>query len=205
MIRSTPRSLKRNRKIERLERELRELKNAQEGFDQQRSKRQRSRSHSGSCESSHRFPKRFEKNHRAQRSSKRSKSGEKARKAQPLHKPEKEDHNSVWKQLQQISHSPFSSKIERAKLPTKFASLNLISYNGKIDLVAHLSHYKQSMVLYNRNDSLMCRIFPSSLAKWRSSGLMDWSTDLSTLGKNFPRCSPLASSPTPENLRRWIL
>jgi hypothetical protein len=49
--------LKRNRKIERLERELHELKNAQEGYDQEWSRRQRSRSHSGSCESSHRFPK----------------------------------------------------------------------------------------------------------------------------------------------------
>uniref|UniRef100_A0A2N9IFY5 Uncharacterized protein n=1 Tax=Fagus sylvatica TaxID=28930 RepID=A0A2N9IFY5_FAGSY len=126
---------------------------------------ERSRSHSGSCESSHRFPKRFEKDHRAQRSSRWSKSGEKARKAQPLHKPEKEDHNSVWKQLQQISHSPFSSKIKRAKLPTKFTPPNLISYNGKTDPVAYLSHYRQSMALYNGNDALMCHIFPSSLGE----------------------------------------
>ena len=49
--------LKRNRKIERLEGELHELKNAQEGYDQEWSRRQRSRSHSRSCKSSHRFPK----------------------------------------------------------------------------------------------------------------------------------------------------
>ena len=157
--------LKRNRKIERLERELRELKNAQEGFDQQRSRRQRSRSHSGSCESSHRFPKRSEKDHKAQRSSRRSRLGERAKKTPPSCKPEKEDHNPIWKQLQQISHSPFSSKIERAKLPTKFTPPNLISYNGKTDPVAHLSHYRQSMVLYNGNDAFMCHIFPSSLGE----------------------------------------
>uniref|UniRef100_A0A2N9G9N1 Retrotransposon gag domain-containing protein n=1 Tax=Fagus sylvatica TaxID=28930 RepID=A0A2N9G9N1_FAGSY len=157
--------LKRNRKIERLERELRELKNAQEGFDQQRFRRQRSRSHSESCESTYRFPKWYEKDHKAQRISRRSKSGERARKEQPLHKPEKDDRNLVWKQLQQISHSPFSSKMERAKLPTKFTPLNLISYNEKTDLVAHLSHYRQSMALYNGNDALMCRIFPSSLGE----------------------------------------
>ncbi len=110
--------LKRNWKIERLERKLRKLKNVQEGFDQQRSRRQRSRSYSGSCESSHRFPKRSGKDHRAQRSSRRSRSGERTRKTPPLHKPNKKDHNPVWKQLQQISHSPFFSKIERAKLPT---------------------------------------------------------------------------------------
>ena len=42
---------------------------------------------------------------------------------------------------------------------------NLISYNGKSDLVGHLSHYRQSMALYNGNDALMCRIFPSSLGE----------------------------------------
>uniref|UniRef100_A0A2N9I869 Integrase catalytic domain-containing protein n=1 Tax=Fagus sylvatica TaxID=28930 RepID=A0A2N9I869_FAGSY len=157
--------LKRNRKIERLERELRELKDAQEGYDRQLSRRQRSRSHSGSCESSHRFPKQSEKDHRAQKNSRRSRLGERTRKTSPLCKPEKKDHNPVWKQLQQISHSPFSSKIERAKLPAKFTPPNLISYNGNTDPVSHLSHYRQSMTLYNGNDSLMCRIFPSSLGE----------------------------------------
>jgi hypothetical protein len=157
--------LKRNRKIERLERELRELKDAQEGYDRQLSRRQRSRSHSGSCESSHRFPKQSEKDHRAQRNSRQSRSGERTRKTSHLCKPEKKDHNPVWKQLQQISHSPFSSKIERAKLPAKFTPPNLISYNRNTDPVSHLSHYRQSMTLYNGNDSLMCRIFPSSLGK----------------------------------------
>ena len=82
-----------------------------------------------------------------------------------MHKPEKDDRNLVWKQLQHISHSLFSSKIERAKPPTKFTPLNLNSYNGKTDLVAHLSHYRQSMALYNGNDALMCPIFPSNLGE----------------------------------------
>ena len=157
--------LKRNRKFERLERELRELKDAQGDYDQQQSRRQRSRSHSGSCESSHHFPRRFGKEHRAQRSLRRSRSGEKTRKILPIHKPGKNDHNPVWNQLRQISHSPFSPRIERAKLPTKFAPLNLISYNGKSNPVAHLSHYRQSMAFYSGNNSLMCRIFPSSLGE----------------------------------------
>jgi hypothetical protein len=92
--------LKRSRKIERLERELRELKNAHEGFDQQRFRRQRSRSRSGSCVSSHCFPKRPGKDHRAQKSSRRSRLGEKVRRTPLLHKSEEEDHNPVWKQLQ---------------------------------------------------------------------------------------------------------
>ena len=82
-----------------------------------------------------------------------------------MHKSERRDHNPVWKQLQQISQSPFSSKIERAKLPSKFTPPNLVSYNGKTDPVAHLSHYRQSMAFHNQNDALMCRIFPSSLGE----------------------------------------
>uniref|UniRef100_A0A2N9GHZ5 RNA-directed DNA polymerase n=1 Tax=Fagus sylvatica TaxID=28930 RepID=A0A2N9GHZ5_FAGSY len=155
-------ALRRGRKIERLERELRELKEVQASCDQQRSRRQRSRSHSGSCESSHRCPKRSEEDRRAPKNSRRSKTGRTERKS-PVHKPEKKDQNPVWNQLRQISHSPFSSRIERAKLPARIAPLNLITYNGKTDPVSHLSHYRRSMALHNGNDVLMCRIFPSSL------------------------------------------
>ena len=88
--------LKRNRKIERLERELRELKEAQGGYDQQQSRGQRSRSHSGSCKSSHHFPRRSGKEHRAQRSLRQSRSGEKTRKISPVRKLAKKDHNPVW-------------------------------------------------------------------------------------------------------------
>ena len=158
--------LKRSRKIERLERlerELRELKEMQASCDQQRSGRHKSRSHSGSCESSHRFPKQSREDHRAQKSSRRSRPEGKTRKTSPVRKQEEKDHNPVWNQLRKISHSPFSSRIERAKLPARIAHFNLITYNGKTDPVARLSHYRRSMALHNGNDILMCRIFPSSL------------------------------------------
>uniref|UniRef100_A0A2N9HKC3 RNase H type-1 domain-containing protein n=1 Tax=Fagus sylvatica TaxID=28930 RepID=A0A2N9HKC3_FAGSY len=156
-------ALKRSRKIERLERELRELKEVQASCDQQRSRRQRSRSHSDSCESSHRCPKRSEEHHRAPKDSRRSKTGRRTERKSPVHIPEKKDQNPVWNQLRQISHSPFSSRIERAKLPARIAPLNLVTYNGKTDPVSHLSHYRRSMALHNGDDILMCRIFPSSL------------------------------------------
>uniref|UniRef100_A0A2N9HAT4 Uncharacterized protein n=1 Tax=Fagus sylvatica TaxID=28930 RepID=A0A2N9HAT4_FAGSY len=156
-------ALRRSRKIERLERELRELKEVQASCDQQRSRRQRSRSHSDSCESSHRCPKRSEEHHRAPKDSRRSKTGRRTERKSPVHIPEKKDQNPVWNQLRQISHSPFSSRIERAKLPARIAPLNLVTYNGKTDPVSHLSHYRRSMALHNGDDILMCRIFPSSL------------------------------------------
>uniref|UniRef100_A0A2N9EA67 Integrase catalytic domain-containing protein n=1 Tax=Fagus sylvatica TaxID=28930 RepID=A0A2N9EA67_FAGSY len=61
---------------------------------------------------------------------------------------------------------PFSTKIEQAKLPTKFTSPNLTVYNIRnSDPVGHLSQYKQVMALYSTNDALMCRMFPSSLGE----------------------------------------
>lgn len=90
---------------------------------------------------------------------------EKTRRSPPSHRLDDEDHNPVWRQLQKILFSPFSLRIERARIPTKFTPLNLVSYNGKTDLVGHLSHYRQSMALYNGNDALMCWIFPSSLGE----------------------------------------
>jgi hypothetical protein len=156
-------ALKRSRKIERLEKELRELKEVHASCDHQRSRRQRSRSHSDSCESSHRCPRRSEEHHRAPKDSRRSKTGRRTERKSPVHVPEKKDQNPVWNQLRQISHSPFSSRIERAKLPARIAPLNLVTYNGKTDPVSHLSHYRRSMALHNGDDILMCRIFPSSL------------------------------------------
>uniref|UniRef100_A0A2N9GI29 Uncharacterized protein n=1 Tax=Fagus sylvatica TaxID=28930 RepID=A0A2N9GI29_FAGSY len=122
-------ALRRSRKIERLERELRELREVQASCDQQRS-----RSHSDSCESSHRCPRRSEEDHRAPKNSRRSRAGRRTERKSP-----------------------------RAKLPARIAPLNLVTYNGKTDPVSHLSHYRRSMALHNGDDILMCRIFPSSL------------------------------------------
>ena len=36
-------------------------------------------------------------------------------------------------------------------------------YNGRTDPVEHVSHFNQRMVVYSKNETLMCKIFPSSL------------------------------------------
>lgn len=38
-----------------------------------------------------------------------------------------------------------------------------VIYNGKTDLVEHVSHFSQLMALYSRNDGFMCKAFPLSL------------------------------------------
>nr|XP_023896682.1 uncharacterized protein LOC112008580 [Quercus suber] len=48
-------------------------------------------------------------------------------------------------------------------MPSKFTCPPFNSYDGKTDLVEHVSHYIQMMSLHAHNDVLMCKVFPSSL------------------------------------------
>ena len=36
-------------------------------------------------------------------------------------------------------------------------------YNGWTDLVKHVSHFNQRMIVHSKNEALMCKVFPSSL------------------------------------------
>ena len=36
-------------------------------------------------------------------------------------------------------------------------------YNGRIDLMEHVSHFNQRMTIHSKNEALMCKVFPSSL------------------------------------------
>ena len=36
-------------------------------------------------------------------------------------------------------------------------------YNGRTNLVEHVSHFNQKMVMHSKNESLMCKVFLSSL------------------------------------------
>ena len=36
-------------------------------------------------------------------------------------------------------------------------------YNGKTDPMEHVSHFNQRMVVHSKNETLMCKVFPSSL------------------------------------------
>ena len=48
-------------------------------------------------------------------------------------------------------------------MPKRFNRPPFICYDGKTDLVEHVSHYIQLMALYSQNDGLMCKVFSSSL------------------------------------------
>ena len=63
----------------------------------------------------------------------------------------------------QVSKSPFTNRIEGAKLPRRFNQPVFAIYNGRADPVEHVSQFNQKMAIYSQNEALMCKIFPSSL------------------------------------------
>ena len=67
------------------------------------------------------------------------------------------------KALSQISKSPFTQGIEKAKLPKRFHQPTFAMYNGRMDPVKHVSQFKQKMAVHSQDEALMCRVFPSSL------------------------------------------
>ena len=71
--------------------------------------------------------------------------------------------NVLKKVLSQISKSPFTRGIEKAKLPRRFHQPTFTMYNGRTDLVEHVSQFKQKMAVHSQDKALLCRVFPSSL------------------------------------------
>ena len=58
--------------------------------------------------------------------------------------------NDVMKKaLSQISKSPFTQRIERAKLPRRFHQPTFVIYNGRTDLIEHVSQFKQKMAIHS--------------------------------------------------------
>ena len=54
------------------------------------------------------------------------------------------------KALSQLSKSPFTRGIEKAKLPRRFHQPVFTMYNGRKDLVEHVSQFKQKMVVHSK-------------------------------------------------------
>ena len=71
--------------------------------------------------------------------------------------------NAMNEALSQVAKSPFTWNIEGASLPQRFHQPTFAFYNGWTDLVEHVSHFSQKMVVHSRDEALMCKIFPSSL------------------------------------------
>ena len=95
------------------------------------------------------------------------------------------------KVLSQISKSPFTWGMERAKLPRRFHQPTFAMYNGRTDPVEHVSQFKQKMAVHSQDKALMCRVFPSSLGPMP----MRWFDGLKTNSISTFRNSPNHSAP----------
>ena len=67
------------------------------------------------------------------------------------------------KALSQISKSPFTLGIEKAKLLRQFHQPTFAMYIGRTDPVEHVSQFKQKMTIHSQDKALICKVFPSSL------------------------------------------
>ncbi|XP_065623593.1 uncharacterized protein LOC136064976 [Quercus suber] len=100
--------------------------------------------------------------------------------------------DAMSKVLNQISRSPFTHRIERARLPRRFNQPTFTIYNGKTDPVEHVSHFNQRMAVYSRDEALMCKVFPSSLGpvamRWFDSLKADSINSYQELTQAFGSC-----------------
>ena len=71
--------------------------------------------------------------------------------------------DAISKALNQISRSPFTRKIKGRRLHRRFTQPTFTMYNGQTDPVEHMSHFNQRMTVHSKNETLMCKVFPSSL------------------------------------------
>ena len=105
--------------------------------------------------------------------------------------------DAMSKALNQISRPPFMRKIEGERLPRWFTQSTFTMYNGRTDLVEHVSHFNQRMVVHSKNEALMCKAFPSSLGpmamRWFNglgAGSIDSFKELTrAFGSRFITCS----------------
>ena len=109
--------------------------------------------------------------------------------------------NSMSKALNQISNSPFTW-IEGGRLPQRLTQPTFTMYNGRTDPVEHVSHFNQRMAIHSKNETLMCKVFPSSLGpvvmRWFNglrTGSIDSFKELTQVfGSRFITCSRVPHS-----------
>ena len=101
------------------------------------------------------------------------------------------------KALNQISKSPFTRGIEKAKLPRRFHQPTFAMYSGRTDPVEHMSQFKQKMTVHARDEALMCKVFPSNLGpmamRWfdglRTNSISSFKNLIESFCSRFVTCS----------------
>ena len=105
--------------------------------------------------------------------------------------------DAMSRALNQISRSHFTHRIEGGRLLWRFTQPTFTMYNGRINLVEHVSHFNQRMAMHSKNEALMCKVFPSSLGlvamRWfdgLGAGSIDSFKEITrAFGSRFITCS----------------
>ncbi|CAL2245371.1 unnamed protein product [Prunus armeniaca] len=70
---------------------------------------------------------------------------------------------ALCKELDRVDCSPFTDEVERAPPPKRFTTPFVTPFKGDSDPESHLRHFKSVMILYNADDTLMCKVFAMTL------------------------------------------
>ena len=105
--------------------------------------------------------------------------------------------DAMSKALNKISKSPFTRKIEGAILPWWFHQSTFTIYNGRTNPMKHVNHFNQRMVVHSKDETLMCKVFPSSLGpmaiRWfdglRADSIDSFKELNQAFGSHFITCS----------------
>ena len=105
--------------------------------------------------------------------------------------------DAMSRALNQISKSPFTRRIEGGKLSRRFTQPTFIMYIGRTDPIKHVSHFNQRMVVHSRSETLMCKVFLSSLGpvamRWfdglREGSIRSFKELTRAFGAHFVTCS----------------
>lgn len=65
--------------------------------------------------------------------------------------------------IREMNQSPFSEEILASPVPKNFTIPYFVLYTGATDPIAHLRYFRQVMTLYQGDDAVLCKVFPSSL------------------------------------------
>ena len=116
------------------------------------------------------------------------------------------------KTLNRISKLPYMHRIEGATLPWRFHQQTSTIYNGRTNPVEHVSHFSLRMAVHSKDETLMCKVFPSSLGpvgmRWfdglRKGSINSFKELAQAFGSRFIMCTrvprPLDS---PLSLSMW--
>ena len=110
--------------------------------------------------------------------------------------------DAMSKALNKIFKLPFTCRIEGATLPRCFHQLTFTIYNGRMDPVEHVSHFNQRMTINSKDETLMCKVFPSSLGpvamRWfddlRADSIDSFKELTQAFGSRFITCSRVPRS-----------